>query len=93
MSRLSENEIQDRLLELNGWNFNENAVRKTFTFETYMESIGFINRLAELAEEANHHPDMVVGWCRIDVAFTSHDQGGVTLACIQMAKAVESFYN
>ena len=90
MSCLSENEIQDRLLELNGWNFNENAVRKTFTFETYMESIGFINRLAEKAEEANHHPDMVVGWCRIDVAFTSHDQGGVTLACIQMAKAVES---
>ena len=90
MSCLSENEIQDRLLELNGWYFNKNAVRKTFTFETYMESIGFINRLAELAEETNHHPDMVVGWCRIDVAFTSHDQGGVTLACIQMAKAVES---
>jgi 4a-hydroxytetrahydrobiopterin dehydratase len=51
-----------------------------------MESIAFINRLAEIAEEANHHPDMVVGWCRIDVAFTSHDQGGVTLACIEMAK-------
>ena len=90
MSRLSENEIQDRLLELSGWDFNENAIGKTFTFETYMESIGFINRLAELAEETNHHPDMVVGWCRIDVVFTSHDQGGVTLACIQMAKAVES---
>ena len=90
MSCLSENEIQDRLLELNGWDFNENAIVKTFTFKTYMESIGFINRLAELAEETNHHPDMVVGWCRIDVAFTSHDQGGVTLACVQMAKAVES---
>ena len=90
MSRLSENEIQDRLLELDGWNFNENTIRKTFTFETYMESIEFINRLAELAEGTNHHPDMVVGWCRIDVAFTSHDQGGVTLACIQMAKAAES---
>jgi 4a-hydroxytetrahydrobiopterin dehydratase len=90
MSRLSENEIQDRLLELDGWNFNENAIRKTFTFETYMESIEFINRLAEFAEETNHHPDMIVGWCRIDVAFTSHDHGGVTLACIQMAKAAES---
>ena len=90
MSRLSENEIQDRLLELDGWNFNENAIRKTFTFETYMESIGFINRLAEFAEETYHHPDMIVGWCRIDVAFTSHDQGGVTLACIEMAKAAES---
>ena len=90
MSRVAENEIQDRLLELDGWNFNENTIRKTFTFETYMKSIEFINRLAEFAEETNHHPDMIVGWCRIDVAFTSHDQGGVTLACIQMAKAAES---
>ena len=90
MSRLSVTEIQEKLSALNEWEFKDNTIRKTFTFETYMESIGFINRLAEIAEEANHHPDMVVGWCRIDVAFTSHDQGGVTLACIQMAKAAES---
>jgi 4a-hydroxytetrahydrobiopterin dehydratase len=51
-----------------------------------MDSIAFINRLAELAEEANHHPDMIVGWCKIEIAFTSHDQGGVTTACIEMAK-------
>ena len=86
MSRLSVTEIQEKLSTLNEWEFKVNTIRKTFTFETYMESIGFINRLAEIAEEANHHPDMVVGWCRIDVAFTSHDQGGVTLACIEMAK-------
>jgi len=86
MSRLSVTEIQEKLSALNEWEFKDNTIRKTFTFETYMESIGFINRLAEIAEEANHHPDMLVGWCRIDVAFTSHDQGGVTLACIEMAK-------
>ena len=90
MSRLSGIEIQDALSGLDGWEFKDNAIRKTFTFETYMESIAFINRLAEKAEEANHHPDMVVGWCKIDVAFTSHDQGGVTLACIEMAKKAES---
>ena len=90
MSRLSVTEIQEKLSTLNEWEFKDNTIRKTFTFETYMESIGFINRLAEIAEEANHHPDMVVGWCRIDVAFTSHDQGGVTLACIEMAKKAES---
>ena len=86
MSRLSVTEIQEKLSALNEWEFKDNTIRKTFTFETYMESIAFINRLAEIAEEANHHPDMVVGWCRVDVAFTSHDQGGVTLACIEMAK-------
>ena len=90
MSRLSVIEIQEKLSTLNEWEFKDNTIRKTFTFETYMESIGFINRLAEIAEENNHHPDMVVGWCKIDVAFTSHDQGGVPTACIDMAKKTES---
>ena len=90
MSKLSEQDILNELTRLEGWKFKDNALRKTLTFDSYMHSIGFINRLAEKAEEANHHPDMVVGWCRIDLAFTSHDKGGVTTACIDMAKKIES---
>ena len=92
MSRLSENEIQEKLSSLNGWEYKENAIHKTFTFDAYMVSITFINRLAEIAEEANHHPDMIVGWCKIDIAFTSHDQGGVTAACLEMAQKAESVF-
>jgi 4a-hydroxytetrahydrobiopterin dehydratase len=90
MSCLSNSDIQYAISDLNGWEFKNNAIHKIFTFESYLKSIAFINRLAEIAEEANHHPDMVVGWCKIDVAFTSHDQGGVTTACINMAKKTES---
>ena len=90
MSCLSISDIQYAILDLNGWEFKNNAIHKIFTFESYLNSIAFINRLAEIAEENNHHPDMVVGWCKIDVAFTSHDQGGVTTACIDMAKRTES---
>ncbi len=90
MSKLSEQEILNALTRLDGWEFKNNAIRKTMTFDCYMDSIAFINRLAEIAEEKNHHPDMVVGWCKIDVAFTSHDQSGVTTACIDMAKKIES---
>ena len=90
MSCLSNSDIQYAISDLNGWEFKNNAIHKIFTFESYLNSIAFINRLAEIAEENNHHPDMVVGWCKIDVAFTSHDQGGVTTACIDMAKRAES---
>ena len=90
MSCLSISDIQYAISDLNGWEFKNNAIHKIFTFESYLTSIAFINRLAEIAEEKNHHPDMVVGWCKIDVAFTSHDQGGVTTACIDMAKKIES---
>ncbi len=90
MSCLSISDIQYAISDLNGWEFKNNAIHKIFTFESYLNSIAFINRLAEIAEENNHHPDMVVGWCKIDIAFTSHDQGGVTIACIDMAKRTES---
>jgi 4a-hydroxytetrahydrobiopterin dehydratase len=90
MSCLSISDIQYAISDLNGWEFKNNAIHKIFTFESYLNSIAFINRLAEIAEENNHHPDMVVGWCKIDVAFTSHDQDGVTTACIDMAKKAES---
>jgi 4a-hydroxytetrahydrobiopterin dehydratase len=90
VSCLSISDIQYAISDLNGWELKNNAIHKMFTFESYLNSIAFINRLAEIAEENNHHPDMVVGWCKIDVAFTSHDQGGVTTACIDMAKKAES---
>ena len=90
MSCLSNSDIQYAISDLNGWEFKNNAIHKILTFESYLNSIAFNNRLAEIAEENNHHPDMVVGWCKIDVAFTSHDQGGVTTACIDMAKKAES---
>ena len=90
MSLLFEQEIKSALGNLIGWTYDNNAIRKTYTFDTYMDGINFINRLADKAEENNHHPDMVVGWCRVDVAFTSHDQGGVTFACTEMAQATDA---
>ena len=49
-----------------------------------------INLIAKEAERANHHPDMKVGYCKIVVDFTSHDLGGVTKGCIQMAKYIDT---
>ena len=89
MSVLSIEQIQDELSNLDGWVFKNNAITKSYSFDSYMDGIGFVNRLAEKAEEVNHDPDMQVGWCRVSVAFTSHDKGGVTAICIAMAKATE----
>ena len=90
MSQLSNTEIQNGLSALDGWEYVDGSIKKTFSFDTYMDSITFINLLAKEAEIANHHPDMVVGWCKINITFTSHDQGGVTTACINMAKQADS---
>ena len=90
MNILRKNKIENYLKKLQGWQYKDNKIYKTFRFDNYMESIDFINSLAKKAEESNHHPDMVVGWCQIDIAFTSHEYGAVTASCIEMAKVTES---
>ena len=89
MSLLNSKQINDELNNMDGWVFENNRITKSYHFDSYMGGIKFVNILAEKAEEVNHHPDLVVGWREVSVSFTSHDQGGVTSACIEMAKTVE----
>ena len=90
MTLLNKREIGKKLEDLDGWIYANRALLKDIKFQTYMESIGFINQIAKKAEQLNHHPDMLVGWCKIKISFTSHDEGGVTQKCIDMAKFVNS---
>ncbi|MBH30388.1 MAG: 4a-hydroxytetrahydrobiopterin dehydratase [Candidatus Marinimicrobia bacterium] len=90
MTQLSTEEIGKSLEELPGWNYVNDALVKECNFDTYMDGISFVNRLAEKAEEQNHHPDLEIGWCRVGVTFTSHDSGGVTERDIKMAKEAEN---
>ena len=85
MTTISKNEIENFCkIQLNGLSRKFN--KKRFSFGSYMDSIEFINFLAKQAELNNHHPDMIVGWCKIKVSFTSHDKGGITNQCVEMAK-------
>ena len=90
MALLSNKEIDSALEYLDGWVLSKNKILKNISFDTYLNGIEFVNSLAKIAEEKNHHPDLKVGWCRVEVIFTSHDQGGVADQCIEMAKMVAS---
>lgn len=92
MELKSIDSIKNHLLELPEWRFENESVIKEFKFDHYMAGITFVNRLAEKAEEHNHHPDLEIGWCRVIVTFTSHDAGGVTDQDIMMAKTAEALF-
>ena len=92
MSLLSESQINDNLKKLNDWEFKNNAVSRSFNFSSFMRGIDFVNSTASLAEEENHHPDITIGWCIVKIKFTSHDLGGVTEGCINMAKLVTKLF-
>jgi len=73
-----------------GWNFLNDKISKKFDFDTYLDGIEFINKIAPIAERLNHHPDINIGYCKIEVTIHSHDLGGVTTKCINLATAIES---
>ena len=73
-----------------GWNFQDNKINKVFTFEKYLDGVKFINEIAPLAERLNHHPDIKLGYCKVEIDISSHDMGGVTTKCINLATSIES---
>ena len=68
--------IQARLRELPGWQAIDGSIARDFTFANYRATIDFVNAVARMAEEQNHHPEMTVGYRRCTLAYTTHSAGG-----------------
>lgn len=67
------------LTDLDGWEGTPtDGLTKTFTFEHFLGSVLFVNRLTGTAEAADHHPDLAISWNKVTVTFVSHSAGGVT---------------
>ena len=88
-SRLSEDEIADRLRSLPGWETKDGKLTKAFKFDDFMGAVGFVNRLAPVAESEGHHPGLQVGWGRVVVELTSHDAGGLTAKDFKLASLID----
>ena len=61
-----------------GWIDSEGALERTFELPSFREAIAFVNRVAELAEEANHHPDIAISYKKVTLRWTTHSEGGIT---------------
>ena len=87
--RLHPDEIK-KSISNHGWNFSDNKISKIFDFDNYLEGVDFINKIAPIAERLNHHPDIILGYCKVEISIHSHDLGGVTTKCINLATAIDS---
>jgi 4a-hydroxytetrahydrobiopterin dehydratase len=61
-----------------GWNEVDGALEREFVLDGFPQAIAFVNRLAELAESENHHPDISISYKRVTVRWTTHSAGGIT---------------
>ena len=87
MAVLTPEQLNEAVASLGeGWADRDGALRKEFRFADFAAAMSFANRVADAAEKADHHPDMLVGWGRVELAWVSHDVGGISERDVEMAR-------
>jgi 4a-hydroxytetrahydrobiopterin dehydratase len=90
MARLSEAEIDARLPGLAGWQREGPAIRKEYRHADFKAAMVFVNRVAELANAADHHPDILINYDRVTLTLSSHDSGGLTERDFRLAASIDA---
>jgi 4a-hydroxytetrahydrobiopterin dehydratase len=76
--------------QVDGWEVVDGALHRTLTFADFNEAFGFMTRVALVAEKMDHHPDWSNSWNRVELSIVSHDEGGITERCVELATRVNA---
>ena len=85
MAVLESSELEAEVGKLPGWEVREGALEKPFKRGDFNGSMAFLNRIAEAADAADHHPDVSISWDTVTLRWVSHSAGGITAADVRMA--------
>ncbi|MEE9214589.1 MAG: 4a-hydroxytetrahydrobiopterin dehydratase [Thermodesulfobacteriota bacterium] len=89
MAVLSSREVEDKIKDLEGWEVSGNEIRKVYKMKNFIDSIGFVNKVAILAEKADHHPDILIKYSKVSISLSTHSEGGITEKDFNLAAQVE----
>jgi 4a-hydroxytetrahydrobiopterin dehydratase len=87
---LNNDDIAAGLADLNGWKVKKDKLSKKYAFANFAESLAFVNRVGEIAESMDHHPDIKFGWGYAKISTTTHDRGGVTDVDLALAGKIDA---
>lgn len=87
--KLSEEEITDALAHRSEWSQAGDVIQRTFQFKNFVDAMKFVNQVADLAEEREHHPDILVRYNKVTLSLSTHDAGGITMKDFGFAEAAD----
>ena len=90
MAVLNDDEVRERIGELEGWERAGDSLRKQFKLDDFKGSVDFVNRITPEAEEMNHHPDLEISWNTVTVSLSTHSEGGITENDFELAKRIDA---
>lgn len=86
----SDHDIKNKLKDLPDWQRDGNVIKRQITFKSFLDGINCINKVAEAAEEADHHPDIDIRYRKVLFALSTHSEGGLTDKDFDMAKKINA---
>ena len=89
MAVMSDDEVDAAAEALEGWERADGALRRSVTFPSFLDGIDMVRRVAELAERADHHPDIDIRWRTVNLALSTHSEGGITEKDVELAAQID----
>jgi 4a-hydroxytetrahydrobiopterin dehydratase len=89
MERLTQQQVEAALEDLDDWHQSGDALVKTYRFHDFVGSVGFVNSLAEVAESLQHHPDIDIRYNKVTLTLSTHSAGGLTAQDIALARQAD----
>ncbi len=90
MSTLTDADARSAISDLPGWEVVDRQLAKEYVFKSFPEAIAFINRIAERAEAADHHPDLEIRYNHVHVRLRTHSADGITNRDVALAREIEA---
>ncbi len=91
MEKLTEDQITDALRGAPDWALVGEAIQKTYQFRDFLTAMQFVDTVADAAEQAQHHPDILIRYNRVTLTLATHDAGGITTKDFDLAKTSDTF--
>jgi 4a-hydroxytetrahydrobiopterin dehydratase len=88
MELLTDDQITAELAKTPGWSHGNGQITRTIERKDFRDALIFVGAVAFLAEEANHHPDILIQWNKVTLTLSTHSAGGLTAADFSMARLI-----
>lgn len=89
---LTAEALQSFLTEHTGWKHEGGMLRRIYEFPAFLQGIAFVERVAQVAEAADHHPDIDIRWRKVTLALVTHDAGGLTWRDTKLAAEADRLF-
>ena len=91
MDKLTQEQVDQGLLQLSDWTLNGESIQRTFGFDDFVQSMSFVSRVADRAEAVQHHPDILVRYNKVTLTLSTHDAGGLSEKDLAFAAECDGF--